>query len=402
VLSFDEARALVVRDVEPVAAERVSVFEAAGRVLREDVAAPFPLPAFDYSAMDGYAYRAADLSEAGPHALRVEGVSSAGAPLARLTPGSACRIFTGAVLPEGADCVIMQEDVTLDGEVARFAAARPPFTNVRRRGEDLAEGQLGLRTGDVLHPGRVALAAALDRATLAVSRRPVVGILGTGDELRSPGEPGPLGTIVESNGFFVKACAERAGATARLHRFVPDVDTELDRAFSDALAGTDLLVTIGGVSVGDRDLVRPALARAGVEITFHKVAMKPGKPLTFGRRGATIVLGLPGNPASSSLTFVLFGLPIIRRLLGMSHVLEDTLTLPLRVAGGTTARKPGRTELARGLFREERGVRCVELAANQASGAVTSFAQAECLVRIDAETTVLRDGDLVPVLPLWR
>jgi molybdopterin molybdotransferase len=352
--------------------------------------------------MDGYAYRTADLAGGGPHALRVEGVSSAGAPLDRLTPGTACRIFTGAVLPEGADAVIMQEDVTLQGDVAQFSAAGRPFTNVRRRGEDLTAGQVGLRTGETLHPGRVALAAALDRATLSVSRRPVVGILGTGDELRSPGEPGPLGTIVESNGFFVKACVERAGALARLHRFVPDVEEALDGAFTEALAGTDLLVTIGGVSVGDRDLVRPALARAGVEITFHKVAMKPGKPLTFGRRGGTIVLGLPGNPASASLTFLLFGLPILRRLLGMSEVFEAPVKLPLRVRGGGVTRKPGRTELARGVFREEGGARFVELAANQASGAVTSFAEAECLVRIDAETTELRDGDLLPVLPLWR
>jgi molybdopterin molybdotransferase len=401
-LSFDEARALVVRDVEPVASERVSVFEASGRTLREDLTAPFPLPAFDYSAMDGYAYRAADLSGTGPYTLKVDGVSSAGAPLGRLTPGTACRIFTGAVLPQGADSVVMQEDVTLDGDVARFAAAGRPFTNVRRRGEDLAEGQIALCSGDELHPGRVALAAALDRATLVVSRRPVVGILGTGDELRSPGEPGPLGTIVESNGFFVKACAERAGALGRLHRFVADDEAALDRAFSEALAGTDLLVTIGGVSVGDRDLVRPALTRAGVEISFHKVAMKPGKPLTFGRRGGTIVLGLPGNPASSSLTFLLFGLPIIRRLLGMSEVFEAPMRLPLRLTGGSVTRKPGRTELARGVFIQDGGARCVELATNQSSGAVTSFAQAECLIRIDAETTTLRDGDLLSVLPLWR
>jgi molybdopterin molybdotransferase len=401
-LSFDDARSLVVRDVTPVAVERISVFESHGRVLREDVVATAPMPAFDYSAMDGYAYRTADLSGDGPHALRVVGVSSAGAPLAQLTPGTACRIFTGAVLPGGADAVIMQEDVTLDGDVARFASVGRAFANVRRRGEDLGAGQIALRAGELLHPGRLALAASLDRATLAVSRRPVVGVLGTGDELRSPGEPGPLGTIVESNGFFVKAAAERVGALARLHRFVADDEAALDAAFGEALAGTDLLVTIGGVSVGDRDLVRPALARAGVEITFHKVAMKPGKPLTFGRRGNTIVLGLPGNPASSSLTFLLFGLPILRRLLGMSEVFEATERLPLRVAGGRVARKPGRTELARGVFRDEAGARVVELAANQASGAVTSFAEAECLVRLEAEVAELSDGDRVSVIPLWR
>lgn len=402
-LAFDEAVLAVTRDVEPVSAERVGIFECRGRTLREDIDAPIDLPAFDHSAMDGYAISTAGLTTA-PHRLEVVGESSAGAqpddgPL--LTPGTAMRIFTGAVLPSNADAVLMQEDVTREGTTIRFDRTPAPGANIRRRGEDLSRGTLALRGGAVLHAGSIALAATLGRAAVSVSRPPLVTILGTGDELRSPGDAREPGTIVESNGFFVKAEAERVGAIARLAPFVRDDEAALDRAFEEALSATDLLVTIGGVSVGDRDLVRPALERAGVRIEFYRVAMKPGKPITFGRRGKTLVLGLPGNPASASLTFLLFGLPLIRTLLGRKSIHTRATPTPVRVPGGTLRRKPGRTEFARARFDLEAttGVAC--LLANQASGAVTSFASASCLVRIEAEVEVVRDGDVLPMLPLY-
>jgi hypothetical protein len=218
-LSFDEALQTVLAATNPVAAERVSVFEAAGRILREDIHARAPLPGFDYSAMDGYAFRHADLGPA-PHQLALDGTSSAGEPLSELAPKSACRIYTGAVIPHGADTVVMQEEVRATPASIEFDVAPSVGANIRKTGEDMAAGALALRAGEELHPGRVALAACLDRATLVVARRPLVSVLGTGDELRSPGEPGALGSVVESNGFFVKAAAERAGASARLHRFV--------------------------------------------------------------------------------------------------------------------------------------------------------------------------------------
>ena len=399
-LSFDEALRTVVEATDPVAAERVSVFEAAGRILREDIHAPAPLPGFDYSAMDGYAFRHADLGPA-PHQLSLVGTSSAGEPLDALAPNSACRIYTGAIVPAGADTVIMQEEVRAEPNRIEFGVAPTLGANIRKTGEDMAAGALALRAGEELHPGRVALAACLDRATLVVSRRPLVSVLGTGDELRSPGELGEVGSVVESNGFFVKAAAERAGASARLQRFARDSEGALDEAIASALEGTDLLITIGGVSVGDRDLVRPALERAGVEISFYKVAMKPGKPITFGRRGKTRVLGLPGNPASSSLTFLLFGLPLIRRMLGDTNNAPSFVKTAVMVSGGSLRRKAGRTEFARArLTSTDKGLHAT-LLPNQASGAVTSFAQAEALVRIDAEVELVRDGDELPVMKLW-
>lgn len=399
-LSFDEAVVAVTKRVEPVGCERIGIFDARGRTLREDIVSPIDLPPFDHSAMDGYAVSTEGLGE-GLHRLVVEGESSAGPRTAGpplLRAGSAMRIFTGAMLPIGADAVVMQEDVTREGDDMIFEHAPRSGVNIRRRGEDLSCGAVAIASGSVLHAGRVALAATVGRASVTVSRQPVVTILGTGDELRSPGEPRDPGTIVESNGFFVKAEAERVGAVAKLAPFVRDEDAALDLAIEEALASTDLLVTIGGVSVGDRDLVRPALERAGVRIEFYKVAMKPGKPITFGRRGKTIVLGLPGNPASSSLTFLLFGLPIVRALLGRSQLHVAPTPAQVRVPRGAMQRKPGRTEFARARWISP-GV--AELLSSQASGAVTSFANASCLVRIDADVERVTDGDVVPTFPLY-
>ncbi len=401
-LSFDEAVALVTQGVDPVATERVGIFDCRGRTLREDVVAAIDLPAFDHSAMDGYALDTADLGEP-PHALEVVGESSAGPQPEGLAlrPGSAMRIFTGAVLPTGADAVLMQEDTARDGDRITFERAPSRGANVRRRGEDLARGAVAISAGSVLHAGRIALAATVGRAAVTVSRPPLVTILGTGDELRSPGEAREPGTIVESNGFFVKAEAERVGAVARLAPFVRDDEASLDRAFETALSATDLLVTIGGVSVGDHDLVRPALERAGVRIEFYKVAMKPGKPITFGRCGKTFVLGLPGNPASASLTFLLFGVPLLKALLGRRDLRPAATPTKVLVPGGELRRKPGRTEFARARLDVDGTSRVAAFLPNQASGAVTSFADASCLVRIEAEVELVRDGDVLPVLPLY-
>lgn len=395
-IPFDVALARVVEGVGRLGLERCATFEADGRVLAEDLRAPRPMPAFDYSAMDGYALAHASV-EGGPHGLPLAGVSAAGGVPEPLAAGHACRIYTGAPLPPGADTVIMQEDVRVEGGTLRFERGLAPGENVRRRGEDLQQGVVALGAGLRLTPGRAALAASLDHATLLVARRPVVTILCSGDELRSPGEPGSPFSIVESNGFFVRAVARRLGAEVRLGPFVRDDRDATERALVDALAGCDLLVTIGGVSVGDRDFVRPALESAGVSIDFYKVAMKPGKPITVGRRGATRVLGLPGNPASASLTFLLFGVPLLRAMSGELGEPLPRVLLPIR---GSLRRKPGRTEFARARLIHDAGAEIAELLPNQASGAVTSFAQAEALVEIAAERAEVATGDTLPVLRL--
>ena len=394
-LSFDEALAKLLERAPLVGQERVSLDEADGRVLREDIVARRPLPGFDYSAMDGYAVRVADLVGAPPFDLVVSGESSAGGADAVFEPGTTMRIFTGAPLPSPADAVVMQEDVERRGERALLRSKPAPLENVRRKGADLEEGALALAHGMRLGPGAVALAASLDRPTLAVSRRPRVVVVATGNELRTPGEAGPTGTIAESNAYFVAAACRRAGALALVAPFVRDDAASAERAFSEALDGADLVVTIGGVSVGDHDVVRPALEAVGVAIDFYKVAIKPGKPVTVGSRGKTLVLGLPGNPASASLTFLLFGVPLLRAMQGDRAAVSRGERLPVR---GHLERKPGRREFARATFEVEGGVRRARLMTNQASGAVTSFAMAEALVVIPEDAAVVNEGDVLDVL----
>ena len=394
-ITFTEALARLLSFARPLGPERVALDDACGRVLAEDVRAPGPLPPFDYSAMDGYAVATSDLPGDGPWELPVVGESSAGGELPELVPGTACRIYTGARLPAGADAVVMQERVARVGDVAILTAPVRPGDHLRRRGDDLAEGAVALASGARLTPGRVALAAALDRPQLLVARRPVVTVLCSGDELRSPGQPGRPGSIPESNGYFVAAAARGAGALVRVSPFVRDEPEDARRAVTDALRGSDVVVTIGGVSVGDRDVVKPALEAAGVVIDFWKVKIKPGKPLAIGRAGATQVIGLPGNPASASLTFLLFGVPLLRALQGDAAPLPVRLRAVLRPA---VQREPGREEFLRARLETGEGGMGVRLMTNQASGAVTSFAEAEALAVIPAERGRVEEGEVVEVI----
>ncbi|MEO7328284.1 MAG: molybdopterin molybdotransferase MoeA, partial [Minicystis sp.] len=301
----------------------------------------------------------------------------------------------GARLPEGADTVLMQENVERRGDRLAVSALSQPGAHIRRRGDDLTEGAVALSKGVRMTPGRVALAASQERAQLFVARRPVVTVLCSGDELRAPGEAGRPGSVVESNGYFVAAAARSAGAIVRVGPFVRDDEAQSQQAVRDALRGSDLVVTIGGVSVGDRDVMKPALEAAGVTLDFWKVKIKPGKPLAVGHLGATQVLGLPGNPASASLTFLLFGLPLIRALQG------DISPLPVRLrasAASALRRSPGREEFMRArLEASPEGLR-VHFFKNQASGSVVSFAEAEALAVIPAERDQIDEGELLEVM----
>ncbi|MCC6557651.1 MAG: molybdopterin molybdotransferase MoeA [Polyangiaceae bacterium] len=406
-IPFEEALSRLLASAAPVGPERVALEDAAGRVLAEDLVAGAPMPAFDYSSMDGYALASGDLAGGGPWTLRVRGESAAGGSAPALEPGTACRIFTGARLPEGADAVVPQEDVERAGDAITLRSAPPAWACVRRRGEDLAEGAPALRRGARLTPGQVALAAALDRPHLFVARRPAVTVLCSGDELRAPGDlsRAGAGTIPESNGYFVAAAARAAGAAVRLAPFVPDDAARAAAAVATALRGSDLIITIGGVSVGDHDVIRPALEAAGVSLDFWRVAIKPGKPLAVGRAeapgGAAIhALGLPGNPASASLTFLLFGVPLLRALQGDAAPLPPRLVAPF--AGRPLRKKIGRAEFLRGRLEPiERGGALVARALpNQASGAVTSFAEADALILAPSDRDRVDEGDLLEVIRL--
>jgi molybdopterin molybdotransferase len=390
-LTLAEARSRLLALAGEPRTQVVSVNEALGRVVLEDVTAPEDAPPFDASMMDGYAVHAADLVDG--KQLVVSGTSKTGEPLGRaLTPKTACRIFTGAVIPEGADTVVMQEDVTRKDDLAIFSTSPRVGQHIRRRGEDLSRGQVALSKGTRLRPAHLSLAATLDRRELAVARTPRVIVLATGDELRDPGTPGAPGTIPESNGIAIASMVARCGGVCeiapRMRDSVDDVRAAIERALQDA----DVLVTVGGVSVGDHDVVRPALEAAGVTLDFWRVAIKPGKPICVGSKGGRIVLGLPGNPASAMVTFALFGIPLLRTMQGDRRPWPIPLKLPL---AHDHTRKPGRLEFARACIVGD----AVELVRHQASGSVLGMADANALVALEADLAELGRGTRVDVYP---
>jgi molybdopterin molybdotransferase len=394
-LSFDEARGRLLGGVVRLPHEHVALEDASGRVLAEDLRAEHGLPPFDHSAMDGYALRVADLGHWSAWTLPVVGESAAGKPSEALASGAACRIFTGAELPRGADAVVMQEDVIAD--VGRITLrARPKLgQHIRRAGEDLAAGSLAMHAGSRISAVALALAAMLDRPLLVVSRRPRVTILCTGDELRTPGQPARRGSISESNSVALAALARQAGAMVRVASRVGDNIDALRRAVEQALNDTDVLVTVGGVSVGVHDVVKPALEQAGVTMDFWKVAIKPGKPLAVGSIGATHVLGLPGNPASALVTFVLFGMPLLRALQGDTHPFAPAL--PATIASARK-RSVDRVEFVRARLRTGDGILIVEAHDNQASGSAINLADSDGLAIVMPGEAPLREGSIVDFL----
>ena len=310
-ISIDEARVRVLAAAEPLDAEPVELADALGRVLAEDVAAGEDLPPFDASAMDGFAVPAGDAAT-----LTVEGESRAGAPAAAaLAPGTACRISTGAVVPEGTFAVVpVERTEQTDGAVT--VPATDEGANVRRAGEDVRSGELVLRAGVEIGPAELAVLASLGVAHVACAARPRVAVLATGDELVDPGTPLAPGQIRNSNAYAVAAQAARSGAAVVERGSVADDAAATRTALARALDAADVVCVSGGVSVGPHDHVKPALAELGVEERFWGVRLQPGKPTWFGSRGRTLVFGLPGNPVSAMVTFHLFARPALRALQG--------------------------------------------------------------------------------------
>ncbi len=392
-LSFEEALARILSKAQGLPAERVALEEAAGRTLAEDLVASLPMPAFNYSAMDGYAIASSDYVGVGPFRAPVNGESQTGHATPSFEAGSACRIFTGAELPARTDAVIPQEDVRLSATEIEWTEAVPAFRHVRRMGEDLAQGAVALTQGSRLTSARLGLCAALDRGDVLVSRRPKVVVLCTGDELRQAGSKPRANSIPESNAISIVTMAASAGAQVRVAPLVPDDVNAVERALEDAFLDADVLVTVGGASVGDHDVVRDAMQRAGAELDFWKVSIRPGKPLIFGSARNTLILGLPGNPVSAQVTFTLFGLPLLRALQGSNRPMPQFLRVPL---GATIQQNPGRT----GFYRAEIIDGNVFPIANQASGAPKSMASADALVMVPADSVGFSKGELCSVLLL--
>ncbi len=399
-MPVDEALALVVAGVVRLSVQSVPVAEATGRVLAADLWARRSQPAADMSAMDGYAVAAADIAQV-PATLRVIGESAAGRPFAgTVAPGEAVRIFTGALLPTGADTVVIQENIAREGDLITTTTATAPLRNVRKAGFDFPAGSLILPAGRRLTGRDVMLAAAADHATLDVIARPKVGILQTGDELVRPGEgSGALSDVVVSNVYGLAALARAHGADAVDLGLVGDsLDSTRAAIRAAAESGIDVLITSGGASVGEHDLIAPALRSEGVTLTVHKIALRPGKPLMFGARGAMRVLGLPGNPVSAYVGAVLFLVPLLNALQGAAtqgpHLRAARLGCPVRA-------NDSRVDYMRATlsFADDGALVATPLPI-QDSSMLTTLAMADCLLIRPAFAPAGETGDACSVLQL--
>ena len=398
--SVQEALEAMMPAFAPLGVERVAIGEANGRVLGERVFARQALPAFDHSSMDGYAVRSADTaaaSAASPLQLPIAGESRAGGPLPpRLTPGAAIRIFTGAPLPQGADAIVIQEDVVVEEGAARIAAPAAPAAWVRARGSDLDEGALMSDAGARVGPGEIGLFAAQGISAVSVFARPRVAILSTGDELRDLHEPERPGSIVNSNAYALAALVRDAGAEPWV---LPNVRDDMQATLDAVRAGlaADVLITCGGVSVGDHDLVKEAFDRVGIEAGFWKVRIKPGKPLTFGLFGKKAVIGLPGNPMSAMVTFEALVRPGIRAMLGDARPYRARHEVELAV---DHRHATGRVELARASVTLERGRMKATPHRLQAAGSLPSWVGVDALLLLPEDRATFAAGERVAALLL--
>ncbi len=398
-MPVDRARALIREFLTPVGAiERVHVRQALDRVLAQDVVSPLAVPGHDNSAMDGWAVRFADLAPDTETSLRRVGVSFAGKPYAgAISAGEAVRIFTGGVMPPGADTVVMQERATeIDGGVrVHPGAITKAGQNRRFAGEDLQAGQVVFRRGQALRPAEIGMLASLGINEVGVYRRLRVAFFSTGDELRSIGTTLAEGEIYDSNRYTLFGMLTRLNCEPLDMGVVPDIPEALEAAFATAAASADVVITSGGVSVGEADFVKDLLDRLG-EVLFWKIAMKPGRPLAYGRIGSAQFFGLPGNPVSVMVTFYQFVRDALLVLQGRTDVLPQPLfkarlAVPIRKA-------PGRTEFQRGILAlGADGTWSVRTTGDQGSGILSSMSQANCFIVLSTDTGNVAAGEDVNV-----
>jgi len=397
-LSVDDALTRVLAGAGRLGAETLPLSQALGRTLAQDLPARRTQPPVDVSAMDGYALRAADLAASGAR-VTIIGESAAGRGFERpLAPGEAVRIFTGAPVPAGADAVLLQEDAVVEG--GQLGATAPPGAHIRARGLDFSDGAPGLFAGDPLGPAQLALAAAMNHAEVPVARRPRVALLASGDELVTPG--GNLGPaqIVSCNNVSVAAIATLAGAEVLDLGIFRDELPELERGIDAARAArADVLVTLGGASVGDRDLLRPALAAQGMSLDFWRIAMRPGKPLIHGALGDMHILGLPGNPVAAYVCALVFLAPLLRALQGDPNAGADRTESAL--AGADLPANKGRRDFLRAALSTDSGGRLVATPQPlQDSSLLTELVRSQALLIRDAGASPAKAGESCRILRL--
>jgi molybdopterin molybdotransferase len=388
-LELEAARQRLLDTIQPLAAEKVSLCDSAGRVLAEKIVSPIDLPAFDNSAMDGYAVRSADVAVATPQSpirLKLAGRLPAGGAFdGSVQPGTCIRVFTGSVLPAGADAVVMQEDTRIEPNApapVEVLVGVKPWENVRFRGEDVKAGAVLVHPGEIITAGRIGLMAAVGISSINVHQRPNVGLLATGSELVETGGELAPGKIYESNRRALVPLLVHSGALPRVFPLVPDSLDDTRQALKRAFDECDAVVTSGGVSVGELDFVKAAFEKLGGTMDFWRVNIKPGKPFVFGRLGEKLLFGLPGNPVSAMVTFLLLVRPALRHWQGATNVLPP-------VAYGVLAEplsNPGdRRHFVRVRVDENAAVHS---AGAQASHFLSSLALANGLVEVPPKTTL--------------
>lgn len=397
-LSVAQALDYIRASLKPVPGfEQRALRDGLGRVLATDISSPLDVPPHANSAMDGYALRAADLPRDGETALQLIGTALAGHPYSgHVGAGQCVRIMTGAKLPAGADTVVMQEDVRREGETIYVGSDHRQGAHVRQPGEDIATGQIVLSAGRQLTPADLGLLASLGVAEVKVMRRLRVAFFSTGDELRSLGETLEEGQIYDSNRYTLYGMLQRLGVEIIDMGVIRDRREDIAAAFRQGAAAADVLLTSGGVSVGDADYVKETLETLG-KVSFWKIAMKPGKPLAFGLLGNTVFFGLPGNPVSSMATFYQIVQPALYQLMGQTA----QQPLRLRVPCVTQLKKsPGRADYQRGILQyDAAGQLTVRSSGPQGSHVLSSMSRANCFIILPAESGDVETGNLVEVQP---
>ena len=394
-LPVDVALARIAEAITPISdIEWVPVRGALSRILAEDVISPVDVPNHTNSAMDGYALAASDLLAAD---LKVIGTAWAGSAYAGPVGSGECvRIMTGAVIPDRCDTVVMQEQAERIDDRIRLAAGQKPGQHVRRAGEDLAAGEIALVRGRCLLPSDLGMVASLGIGELAVLRKPRIAFFSNGDELRSIGETLALGDVYDSNRYTLHGMLTRLGVEFIDLGVIPDDRDRIRETFLRAAAIADVVITSAGASVGDADYVKEVLDEIG-EVNFWKLAMKPGRPLSFGKIDHAHFFGLPGNPVSVMVTFYQFVLPALRQLMGEEN------WIPLRFPARTLNRlkkRPGRTEFQRGyLVQDDSGDLTVHSTGDQGSGILSSMSQANCFIVLDIDSDGAQVGEMVTVEP---
>ena len=396
-IQVQEALDKILTKIQFKGVEKVSLDQALGRVLTEDVVSRINNPPLDNSAMDGYAVIAGDIQSATPEnpvkLEMVEEIAAGYTAKGTLKPGQTMRIMTGAPIPPGADAVLMQEDTQKDGDSILCLDRADVEENIRRAGEDIKIGESVLKKGTTLSPAHIGMLAVIGRSQIAVGQRPTVAILSTGDEILELDETPEGPQIFNSNGHMLAAQIKSAGGIPVYLGIAKDTEEDLMEKFAWALKA-DIVVSSGGVSVGDYDLVKSTLQKMGQEMLFWKVAMKPGKPLAFGRIGKTPIFGLPGNPVSSFVSFEQFVRPSLRKVLGCSDLSHKTVQAKLT---RTIYKKPGRLHFLSSIVSWANGEYTVTPAGEQGSGILKSAANANGLLIFPLEAEEIKQGQEVAV-----